>query len=1100
MKLIGLTDFIDELRRTPTLCIGMAATSPRFDRDRVIRNLIDKHASGMADEYAENLSSGELLDLIRARSEGKYEKIFSDYKESLKDVKPTIELEKIAKVRWSACISITDDAVFEMAIRNHMDHVASSRTVTEISHAGIGVPERTLPIYKLLGQIYYVDEESALSITESGIVGRQQQWGSLLVSLPNYVKDGPVIFIGASEDVRHVRFLLAVLSQMGHPRPTRLVFLKGEAMLEDPTSEYILKKFNVQVVDASIAELTVAIEDARPKRLQRNLEFSSTRSLNDLISRFGELFHYVRKEETHVESLDKIRSELADVMFRPGSLDFRPFWEHMDIRRSITKEFTDIVLEDLNTSASGLRPPIIIRGEAGIGKTTFLKRLAVELSEKGVYVLWVKRGSHYGWPAKLREFVEILNKSLSGLDSVPMGLVFIADDPISLRVSSNELVSVISRIELPCSTLLSIRNSDFFISESEFDDELAESSKVIELPYKLDHEEIAQLSGLLLNIGAAKDAVHAQNVVNSFSNTDQADDILCRLWYLVPETHRQLSNSLQDEYLRLGSVDESIKGLAQNAADSSRVARTAYEIVTVTSNFGIGLPMEVLVQAVKVNYDEWIDMLQSGRPLWGLIYGEESESEDTVIYRTRNNVVTTVLLKLVNGGVGHMGEFRSLKLTIESCNSSSSIYRDFIVELLAGKRRELEKILSYEQGEELFKLALNRIGHDDKVLELQFGVWKHKKGPSLEDAYKQLEVALTKENYPNSAKKGNDTHIRTSQAAVIVAMVKEGAQDAETGLQLVRGLLREVSKTGVADTHASHVHANMLFDLADRHLVSVDQKLALVTKSDALKEIQQALQREGSIAHTHPIGFRRNVEALHSLRRKIIESVKDFSAMEELAENLYANHEDTEGFRVCFQFLFAQASESEKGKDYNKAFQYIQNVIKRVEADTQSVPIELLGDRADVDVRWRLHGMKTGIDWTRLRSDLKAMLESPYYSEDVMRQFYYAVASYHCGDRSEANAVFAGIRRKNLDYSAKPWILRCAYLGKNGAPKRFQGNVKGGYGSEYVVINELEDSIRVSRDYPVGSVGSTVHVYIGFSLKGPLAMKDRPDQQRFQLP
>lgn len=51
----------------------------------------------------------------------------------------------------------------------------------------------------------------------------------------------------------------------------------------------------------------------------------------------------------------------------------------------------------------------------------------------------------------------------------------------------------------------------------------------------------------------------------------------------------------------------------------------------------------------------------------------------------------------------------------------------------------------------------------------------------------------------------------------------------------------------------------------------------------------------------------------------------------------------------------------------------------------------------------------------------------------------------------------------------------------------------------YLLINELEDSIRVSRDYPVGSVGSTVDVYIGFSLKGPLVMKDRPDQQRFQL-
>lgn len=237
-----------------------------------------------------------------------------------------------------------------------------------------------------------------------------------------------------------------------------------------------------------------------------------------------------------------------------------------------------------------------------------------------------------------------------------------------------------------------------------------------------------------------------------------------------------------------------------------------------------------------------------------------------------------------------------------------------------------------------------------------------------------------------------------------------------------------------------------------------------------------------------------------SLRRRILESITDPDKVKEIADEMFESNKSQDGFHLYFQIIFSRAATSGKGSEYNTAYKYIDSKIKNcIEKGIEVMP-ELLKDRAELIIRWQVHGMKTQIMWDSLHQDLQSILALPSYSEDLLLKFYFAVACYHLHERVEANARFAEIRRLNPDQSAMPWLIRCAYLGKEGSPKRFQGTVSGSGSNMYVKINELEDTVRVPKSYSIGAIGATVHVYIGFSLRGPLVLKVKPEHGYYELP
>src|SRR5690606_22890425 len=114
--------------------------------------------------------------------------------------------------------------------------------------------------------------------------------------------------------------------------------------------------------------------------------------------------------------------------------------------------------------------------------------------------------------------------------------------------------------------------------------------------------------------------------------------------------------SVREGFLRLGDVGIIRNVLVGAAAQAGTVLKRAYQMVAVADYYRAPLPIEVLVSALNVDYNEWRLNVESKGTAWGILYSESSRDGETIIYRTRNAVVTRLLVEMINGGVsGHSG-------------------------------------------------------------------------------------------------------------------------------------------------------------------------------------------------------------------------------------------------------------------------------------------------------------------------------------------------------------------------------------------------------------------------------------------------------------
>ena len=449
-------------------------------------------------------------------------------------------------------------------------------------------------------------------------------------------------------------------------------------------------------------------------------------------------------------------------------------------------------------------------GSAGVGKTTIVKSLAIDLTDAGIVTLWCKRVESSGWLKQYRQLASVMNEEGKHQSR---RYLFVIDDPENLHLPVNELFNCFDACKANFVFLVIYRKSDYFRGDSvsQYSPSSAPHHQ-IEISDSLTDTEISNLTGLIVKLGIRQNIAHANEMISHIVQRQSAD-ILSSLWYLIDQTKAQIANSLKDEYERLGSPQQFIASVAQGAASQGDAAKKAYEIVAVFTDLGLSIHMEILVSALHINYDEFLDMNVDGQYLWGLIYDETDEESSTITFKTRNDVVTKVLLDLVNGPFGHSGQLRVVKEVIDACDGSSLKYRNFIEDILVRCRHKLEKILEYEQGLELFEIALEKVVHADRALEHHKGLWMQRVGRDYKTAYKQLEKAIRTEQYPGTERVEHIEHIHTSLAATVTKAIREGEQTVQSGLEIVKDHIRKAKRPKVFSAHNAHVIASVYLEV-----------------------------------------------------------------------------------------------------------------------------------------------------------------------------------------------------------------------------------------------------------------------------------------------
>ena len=1083
---ISLKELQQHIRRGPALVFGPGMSTSPAREIECLRQLRSSYPDLDNDSPCQSFL--DYVDIVLAAGIAPEAKVRAAVESAfLNPIFANPQLNAVVRPNWTAVVSLACDDFCRSSLNESLYAVPSKWTLTTVAEPDTTPALTTIPYYSLMGDIRDNRQTSRLAISRSEYLQRQRLWFPMLQSLPRILKSDPLIFLGTTSIVERVCDFLNELLKLQPQVPKRLIFLDGDPTASSPTLMNLVRAHcQIEVASCSLSDLGNALSRSNLAISSLPLFAEPTRFFIEP-KVFGELEDQVayvpRKEEIRTNPAE--RNRLLDSLFRPTHLDWSPYALSLEFRRDICNEAENRVKELFSRSCNF--PILQLKGEAGIGKTVILRAIAFSLAQQGMLCLWVRRSYGELSGSRFDTVVTTLNDRLKRLDTE---IVVFLDDPAASRASLDEVVTGLGKARFRWAVVVASRKTDdSFLSRNGVAEPVPEESTV-EVPAEFSAAELERLPDYLVTIGAADSADRAKSMMFPES-VKHSRDVLCSLWYLLPGTQSAIEESLVGEYRRLGEPEALVTKFANAAGRAKPVAKTAYEFVTTTSGFdSVPLPVEVLVSALGVSYGEWADNCHEKRPLWGLLYEEHYESAETYAYRTRNHIVTEVLLRTLNHGTaGHTGEFRCMKRLLRACTSASPQYRSFIMDILVKRRHLIEKRFNYQQAMELYEAALSAYPRALGVVEHHRCLVKRNLGGEAQDVYEELRRLIAKSYDRSIPDQDQPDNLHTSAAAALNQMIRENTIDAAEGGEAVFEHISAAIAIDQFSLHSYHVHAQTLIAIASA--VRETNRIAFWTNVErAARIVSRALlllehtSREDQMSEQ----ALRSARLFQDLRQDIIMAQQNLEAAREEAFQVFRQTGDQTALAFVGRILLVKATEARKGSLFKKVDKFLRTAFETIAASEKDPSEELLICRVELIIEWFLNQEKGPVVWEQFESDLLRILQNPRYSQDTLWLFYLGVTHYHLSKFVEAEACFQTLRSRGLPWEARQKI-RCFYLGDSSEPKVLEGRLSpGAQNNCFVYSGELQNDILVRRGELSGRRDEIKHFRIGFSLYGPLAI------------
>ena len=1066
-----------------SLVIGSGLASYEFRPDQLLLALKSKF--GENDDVDAETMSAYLDHLLRDGSISEHE-----VREHLRSIFESGAIDsvikKVATRPWKSFISISrDHSVFD-ELNIEVSKRLTSRNISLLTEKRMTPSQGSIPFFSLLGSIKDERHDHAACLTTAQYRKRRRDWRDLLKSFPDYNKSAPLVFMGTSSDAEIISDLITELSALSPGLPSKLIFFKGDPCgHSDEIAALLPDHVKVERLNVTFRDWldSVDIDNRQMSLPLGNMEGINYKALTSL----GEKVKIVPSEEVLGPVDPSSHNRVIDYLFRPSELNWEPYRQSLDFKREISSQIEEKIDEIFSQGASGV---ISLSGEAGVGKTVVMRRLAYDYANRDFLSIWLRRSLGYerspSWKEVVRKISDATEKKFN------TRVVFFLDGTFSRSDQLDELLQALSNESFSWCLLLCRRKTDEAFSEAEFssDSLTGFSGFNFVFPNELSSEELARLPEYLVSIKAAPDVQAASLIVQKVER-ENAADVLCALWYILPQTRSAISTSLSEEYFALGGVEGMVKQFARASETKKDWARRAYELVTTCSGFDIPIPVEVLVRTLGIDYQEWLDTCSNGEPLWGLLYDESYKGGESYAYRTRNEVVTSVLLRTLNGGsASHIGEFRCLKDILSACEMGGPIYRETASSILIGKKKELKKRFSYEQGLELFDAALNVLPFEDRALVHHRGLWVKDMGGDLVKAYDAIGAALQVDDYPHSDRGESLGHIHTSLASCVVRdleNVSEGHSEYSSKLDVIKDHLDKAEEYSPFDLYNRHVSANMFVKVAEKFRRE-DEELYLESMGNAVRIISSSLSL--ATAH-HPRKSRSYYESLQMLKEleeQLFRISDNFSDSHQMALDAFASRRDQTGFYVLLKILISEAYSREKGRLYKRAEDYLGEITRIIYKEDLELDPRIVECRADLQIKWHLLSKSSSApNWSHLDEDLNVAIAAAQ-SAPILLEFYKAVTLMHLGKVNDAEAIFNQLRRREMPGDFRR-ARRCNYIDKAGNAKTFQGQIRDGYKKKYIYCADLANEFMCSNEFREKK-DVLVHFFIAFSLQGPVATKN----------
>lgn len=993
---------------------------------------------------------------------------------------PLANSQNLTNVGWVGVLSACFDPVFDDQFRLASERRLMSHTVNVVNDLFKASPPRTAPVFKLLGST--TRRDSIISTDSYSL--KRGTWSPAVRAFVDLVRDAPVLCLGMSECPWVLSDLLGVMAAQSTSTLSALVLLTDDPLSRDQTLWRLLRERTALITVDVESRVVLGIAAARQDLAeQQTLPLVvPADSLGHVLRSYSELVVVVGdrlKSSVHPDQVN----QLHELLFSPSQPKWDAFAHAIDFRRSITPDAVDDVELCVKSVTAG-SVACVLSGSAASGKTTVLKRLAFDLANRGYDVLWLLPWFYQDTQTVLVQ----LFKDVARVRSERSRVVVFMDDPIAFgTLTAQDVVSAAESCGIEIVLVVGARTSEWKIRDNRV---FVGSLQILShwpLPDELDSNEWTELPSYLVTLGVFADREIAEQQVQD-ARSRRSSDILTMLYWMVPETRKHISRSVQDEYFRLGDSAGLTRVVIGDLIKDSTLLQKAYELIAVAEHYRAPVPVEVLVSALEVRYDEWLDASSGDGPAWGLFYPDLSGQGQTVSYRTRNSIVTDVIIRTINGGdIGHSGELRCLGQLLASCRGTQALYREFCVRILV-PADNLSRF-EYLEGLDLYDSALSALPYPDKTLVHHKGLWIKNYGHDPVAAKGILLEALETPVFPYTSHAEANEHIFTSLAANELAAMKQQLVSFEDGKLQILQYLDRARSVRFFNPSAVHVEARLMHGLIKASADTPD-RYALINRALSLLDRTMLLLRTRASRSTTDLQVAENIKMLEASRSEILQSAGEFDSLSVDAESLFEATGRQDGFILVARALYQQAVDSEKGTDFNSAFTYCQDRVVKIKT-ARSVPKSALLEVAlDIYYHWRIvrrtiTSSNFPTDWSLVREYCDVILRSSP-TPDPFHEYLFGLTLAHLGDWSQASALFANLRRSALPRSIL-WAPRDFLLSENGTPRRVQGEVKYAAERGYLYVADLHFDFIVNRTETWPKEGETAHAFIRFAFGGPSA-------------
>jgi hypothetical protein len=1093
MKKINIETLQTYLRKGPALVIGPGVSSFGGVEVEILEKLKDRYkAKDSAAKHDHFLFYAD--QLLADDSVGPSDLRAWTSKYVIDEVKPNPSLSAIVKIYTPAVVSLCIDDNYREALKEYRTQKTSSRSVATISSFGVNPSSRSIPYYTLMGDPRDQRDNRNLVCSASSYLSRKRSWSRILSSFLDRVKGDPILFLGTDAIKERVRDFLDELLRMTPNHPNKFIFLDSDSCAQDSTIVNLIEEFG---------EIEV-VENCSPQELGNKLSERPTnfadlplfRDLNSEVIDLRRLGDFEGKV-CYVPSITNLNPDESqwhrnlDLLFRPTHLNWVPYALDLPFRRDITQQLTSEVTEHLGLlGGESLGLIYQIHGDAGVGKTTILRSVAYEMANSvNVLSLWVRKVFNDLTDMGFSDLISTLNKE-SQPDSK---LVIFLDDPLGNRVDPSKLIRDLKMLKRRWTLLVCTRNSDGMFSNTDARRQMQGVPVVdIEVGNQFTEGEREMFLEYLVKLRVCSNSAVAKRYVEQ-SDVKNSKDVLGHLWYLLPETKSQLDHSLTDEYNRLGSAEASITSFIEAAKKNKEVVRLAYEYVAVCSNLSnIALPVEVLVGALGVvgeSYASWREVAASQKILWGLIYEEDFEAAESYGYRTRNSIVTDVLIRNLNSGsLSNSREFQRLKELVEVCSSSAPAYRAFIESILIDNSGLVANRFSYDQCVDIYDLALETSVSNHGKIRHHKAIIERKKGGDINKVYQDLTLLIA--DSENSMSEDCDApHLLNNTAAATIRKgVEMGVIDPSEGGDVALAHIGAAIRKDQFSVHTHHVHATTLLAIAEKTSDS-DRSSFLKLILNTLEILDRAsVVENGRPSRSNKASDGNRVSWFGSIERKLATLLpEEILNKDDMVEVLQRTGGQS-GVVLLIRTNLAKAKMSGKGKDFNRVDDLVREVIGIVDDRGDEPSSSLRLARVELKIHWQINASKGPVFWEEFEEDLRSLFSvSVGYGDDFFLLFYWAVAMFNLGKITESQTVFQRLRSSRIP---QPILhtQRCFYLGDKTNPVELEGVVeKGAAKRKFIYSARLGTDIEVRHAGLGGKPGEIQHYKIVFSMNGPLA-------------